>query len=159
MNNDTHDKTRSKSAGPQSNGKTIELPALEHRMDLDVQIFDTDCFGVMWHGSYIKWLELGRVRLMETRGIRLSRPDEPEGYIYPVVDQHLRFKAPGPYQDKLTLTTTLRIEGFRLVFEQAFFSHRQQKNTLEATTVVMICDMNWKLQRRVPQELMGKLLA
>ena len=49
--------------------RTLQLPHLEHTLDIDVQIFDTDCFGVMWHGAYIKWLELGRVKLMESRGI------------------------------------------------------------------------------------------
>ena len=56
-----------------SSTKTTQYPVLTHQMDLDVQIFDTDCFGVMWHGAYVKWLELGRVKLMEERGIRLTR--------------------------------------------------------------------------------------
>ena len=89
---------------------------LEHKMDLDVQIFDTDCFGVMWHGSYIKWLELGRVKLMESKGIKLSKPGDMEGYIYPVVEQNLKYKAPGPYQDNLTLTTVLEIQGPKFLF-------------------------------------------
>lgn len=137
--------------------QTITTPILTHSMELDVQIFDTDCFGVMWHGAYIKWLELGRVKLMEDRDIRLSRPDETQGYIYPVVDQQLRFKSPAPYQEKLTLTTTLTIEGFRLNFHQQFKAHSTGKVTLDAKTVVMICDMDWKLQRKVPQVLLEKL--
>lgn len=136
-----------------------ETPVLTHSMDLDVQIFDTDCFGVMWHGSYIKWLELGRVRLMESKGIRLSKPDEKDGYIYPVVEQNLKYKAPGPYQDNLTLTTTLEIQGPKLLFQQDFFSQEQQKITLSALTTIMVCDMNWKLQRRIPAVLTDKLFA
>lgn len=139
---------------------TAELTSpLTHEMKLDVQIFDTDCFGVMWHGSYIKWLELGRVKLMESKGIRLSKPNEKDGYIYPVVEQNLKYKAPGPYQDNLTLTTTLDIQGPKLVFNQDFFSEEQQKVTLSAVTVVLVCDMNWKVQRRIPAELTDKLFA
>ena len=136
---------------------TSDYPQLAHRMTLDVQIFDTDCFGVMWHGAYVKWLELGRVRLMEEHGIRLSKPDEPGGYIYPVVEQNFRFRAPAPYQNHLTLTTQLTVEGFKLRFHQEFFSEEQQKVTLEADTLVMVCDMNWKLQRRIPAPLLEQL--
>ena len=132
---------------------------LTHTLTLDIQIFDTDCFGVMWHGAYIKWLELGRVKLMEERGIKLSKPGDKAGYIYPVVDQHLRFKAPGDYQDNLTLTTTLEIKGGKLIFHQDFYSEKRERNTLEAVTTVMVCDMDWKLQRRVPDTLLEKLKA
>ena len=122
-----------------------------------MQIFDTDCFGVMWHGAYVKWLELGRVKLMEERGIRLSRPDEASGFIYPVVEQNFKFRAPAPYQNNLTLTTSLELDGFKLRFHQSFFSKEQQKITMEADTLVMVCDMNWKLQRRIPAFLLEQL--
>ena len=137
--------------------QAADTPLIEHRIDLDVQVFDTDCFGVMWHGAYIKWLELGRVKLMESLGLRLSRPEETEGYIYPVVEQRLRFRAPALYQNHLTLTTRLVVDGFKLHFHQEFFSVEQQKVTLEADTLVMVCDMNWKLQRRIPAFLLEKL--
>ena len=135
------------------------VKTISHTMELDVQIFDTDCFGVMWHGAYIKWLELARVKLMESKGIKLSKPDDKDGYIYPVVEQNLKYKAPGPYQDNLKLTTSLDIQGPKMVFQQDFYSQMQQKVTLSATTTIMVCDMNWKLQRRIPAELIEKLNA
>ncbi|MGE0201728.1 MAG: acyl-CoA thioesterase [Candidatus Melainabacteria bacterium] len=130
---------------------------LSHSLTLDVQIFDTDCFGVMWHGAYIKWLEMGRVKLLEERGMKLSKPGDAEGYIYPVVEQNLRYKSPGWYQDTLTMTTTLRVEGYKLIFDQVFTSHTHQKTTLEATTTVVVLDMNWQLQRRLPPVLQAAL--
>lgn len=130
---------------------------LVHTMDLDVNIFDTDCFGVMWHGAYTKWMELGRVKLFEDRGLTLSKPDEPNGYIYPVVEQNLRFKNPAPYQEQLTLTTRLSINGYKLVFTQTFQSKNSGKTTLEAVTTVVVLDTTWKLQRKIPECILMSL--
>ncbi len=123
---------------------------LKHSLTLDINIFDTDCFGVMWHGAYLKWMEMGRVQLFEAQGLKLSKPGQPDGYIYPVVEQSLRFKAPGQYQDRLTLETTLTVEGYKLLFKQVFISQSTGKPTLEAMTTVVVLDSQWKLQRQLP---------
>lgn len=130
-----------------------------HTLELDVQIFDTDCFGVMWHGAYIKWLEMGRVRLLESMGVSLSRPGEPGGFIYPVVEQSLKFKAKAPYGEPLLLTTRVAVEGFRLMFEQTVQSRADQRVMLEALTTVLVLDADWKVQRRLPAFLRNALSA
>jgi acyl-CoA thioester hydrolase len=134
--------------GPVSN--TLQLL---HTMDIDVNVFDTDCFGVMWHGAYTKWLEIGRVKLLESQGLHLSKPGEPGGWIYPVVEQHFKFKSPALYADKLTLTTRLAIEGYKLHFAQTFRSHTTDRITLEALTVVVVVDTAWKVQRHLPESI------
>jgi acyl-CoA thioester hydrolase len=128
-----------------------------HTMDLDVNVFDTDCFGVMWHGAYTKWMEMGRVKLFEGQGLLLSKPDDPNGFIYPVVEQNLKFKTSAQYQDKLTLTTRLAIEGYKLIFYQTFRSHSTDRVTLEAVTTVVVLDSQWKLQRRIPDIVLQAL--
>lgn len=122
----------------------------EYQFNIDVQIFDTDCFGVMWHGSYIKWLEMGRVNLLKAVGVELSKPNDPAGYIYPVVDQHLRFKARAAMQDVLTVYTRVEIQGFKLIFHQRLENAQTGVVTLEATTTCMVLDQDWKVQRRLP---------
>lgn len=130
---------------------------LLHTMDLDVNIFDTDCFAVMWHGAYTKWMEMGRVKLFEERGLTLSKPDDPNGYIYPVVEQNLRYKSPAPYQDQLTMTTRLVIDGYKLNFSQTFQSKLSGKVTMDSTTTVVVLDANWKLQRKIPEFILNCL--
>ena len=129
---------------------TDNMLQLLHTMDIDVNIFDTDCFGVMWHGAYTKWLEMGRVKFLEAQGIALSKPGEPNGYVYPVVEQNFKFKSPATFGDKLTLTTRLAIEGYKLFFYQTFRSHNTDKITVEAVTTAVLVDSDWKVQRRLP---------
>jgi acyl-CoA thioester hydrolase len=126
-------------------------------MEQDVNIFDTDCFGVMWHGAYTKWLEMGRVKLLEGQGLKLSKPNDPEGWIYPVVEQNFKFKSAAWYGDKLTLTTRLAMDGYKMVFLQNFRSHNTDKITLEAVTTVVILDAQWRVQRRLPDVIIQAL--
>lgn len=135
---------------------------LVHRLELDVNIFDTDCFGVMWHGAYTKWMEMGRVKLFAERGLLITNPKESsqsaEGYIYPVAEQHFKFKSPAAFGDQLSLTTRLMIEGYKLIFHQDFLSHQHNRNTLEAVTTVVVVDAHWKLQRRLPPSILSILM-
>lgn len=124
-----------------------------HTMDVDVNIFDTDCFGVMWHGSYTKWMEIGRVKLFESQGVFLSKPGERAGYVYPVIEQNFKFRSSAPYGDKLLMTTRLAVEGYKLQFYQTFRSQNTDKITVEAVTTVVVVDADWKLQRRLPDSL------
>ncbi|MEB3286783.1 MAG: thioesterase family protein [Vampirovibrionales bacterium] len=130
---------------------------LRGSLNLDVQVFDTDCFGVMWHGAYTKWLEMGRVRLLEAYGVKLSRPDEPEGYVYPVAEQRFVFKRPARYGDTLLLLSGLRLAGHKLFFRQCFYNVQSGKSTLESETLNLVVDMQWRLQRRLPKEIIEKL--
>ena len=139
---------------PSTPSQTLQLL---HTMDLDVNIFDTDCYGVMWHGAYTKWMEMGRVKLFESQGVILSKPNEPEGFVYPVVEQNLKFRTSAPYGDKLTLSTRLVVDGYKLIFHQNFRSQTTDKVTLEAITTVVVVDANWKVQRRLPSKLIEVL--
>lgn len=128
-----------------------------HEMIVEVNIFDTDCYGVMWHGAYMKWLEIGRVKFMEMRGIRLSKPEEVGGHIYPVTEQHLNFLAPARYQDVLRLNTSLQVKRYQLNFYQSFVNVSNDKITMEAETKMVVLDMQWKLQRNLPKHLIDSL--
>jgi acyl-CoA thioester hydrolase len=138
--------------------ESLKNPLLQsHSFDLDVQIFDTDCFGVMWHGAYTKWLEMGRVKLFEAIGVEVSKPGDTDGYIYPVVDQHFRYKSPARFGDTLTLTTTVEAHGHKLVFQQQCHNHTTDKITIEVQTTIVVLDMNWKTQRRLPEVIASRI--
>ena len=38
---------------------------MENVLNFKVQYADTDAYGVVWHGSYLRWMEEGRVKLLE----------------------------------------------------------------------------------------------
>ncbi len=134
-----------------------------HTLNLDVHIFDTDCYGVMWHGAYIKWLEMGRVELLKQCGQQLSMPNDSspdsDTLIYPVVEQNLKFKSPARLNDPLVLTTSVEIQGHKLVFSQNFTQKTSDKLVLEAVTTCVVLNENWKPYRKVPEPLLSSLKA
>jgi acyl-CoA thioester hydrolase len=145
--------------------RTCSLPIdaiWTHRFDFDVQIFDTDCFGVMWHGAYLKWMELGRCKLLNMMGVTIDSPGQPDGFIYPVAEQNLQFKNKAPYAEPLRLTTVLRVRGFKMEFEQIFRSRhpdRVDQVTLQSKTTVLVLNSDWKIQRHLPTFLLEVLYA
>jgi acyl-CoA thioester hydrolase len=92
-------------------------PAPVHQYTHLVQIHDTDCYGVVWHGSYSRWLETGRVALCLQLGIAMEKPGHAV-WLYPVIDQHLQFKASATIGDTVTVQTQLALNQFKLVFDQ-----------------------------------------
>jgi acyl-CoA thioester hydrolase len=128
---------------------------LKYTFDIKVHIFDTDCYGPMWHGAYIKWLEMGRVDFLSNIGIHVDAPDA--GYIYPVVEQNLKFKSSARLHDELSVTTRVQVDRFKVIFEQTMDHKETGKRILEASTTCVILDQNWKTQRRIPKSFLEKL--
>ena len=49
---------------------------MKHAFSTQVFYSDTDAYGVVWHGSYLRWLEMGRVMLCEKAGYKIIFPVE-----------------------------------------------------------------------------------
>ncbi len=67
----------------------------------------TDQMGVVYHGNYAQFYEIGRTESIRELGFTY-KDIEKMGIIMPVVDIHSRFLRPAKYDDLITVTTTLR---------------------------------------------------
>lgn len=38
---------------------------LKRRYEFKAEFFDTDPMGIMWHGNYVKYLEMARCKLLD----------------------------------------------------------------------------------------------
>jgi acyl-CoA thioester hydrolase len=84
---------------------------------LDVRFPEVDAQGVVWHGNYLKYLELGRDAVLALGGLRPSDVLR-EGYAAPIVECDVRYKAPLRLDDRARVEAELRWEGIpRLDFE------------------------------------------
>ena len=45
---------------------------MKHTFEQKVYYSDTDSYGVVWHGSYLRWLEMGRVELCNEMGLNIN---------------------------------------------------------------------------------------
>lgn len=77
-----------------------------HRTLVRVRYGETDQMGVVYHGSYVAYVECGRTELMREHGIHY-RAMEDAGMALAVVDLGLRFVKPAKYDDELIIETRL----------------------------------------------------
>ena len=55
-----------------------------------VPFFDVDTMNVVWHGHYVKYLEVARCALLDQIGHNYTQMLE-SGYAWPVIDMQLRY--------------------------------------------------------------------
>lgn len=71
-----------------------------------VRYAETDMMGVVYHGSYLPWFEIGRTTLLKEHGLPY-RQLEADGFFLPVLEVNLRYLKPARYDDDLTIVTTM----------------------------------------------------
>jgi acyl-CoA thioester hydrolase len=70
--------------------------------ETQIEFFDLDPMEIVWHGRYVKYLEM-------VRGVLLDRIDynypqmKASGYVWPVIDMHLRYIAPAIFGQRIKL--------------------------------------------------------
>lgn len=72
---------------------------------------DTDMMGVVYYGNYLRFFEAGRTEFMRAAGLPYGEVER-KGFILPVVEAKIRYRAPAKYDELLTLEVT--IERMRL---------------------------------------------
>ncbi len=70
---------------------------------------ETDGMGVVYHGNYINWFELGRTELIRQLGLSYRRVEE-LGLMLPVLEVEAKYHLPARYDDIIDIYT--RIDYF-----------------------------------------------
>jgi acyl-CoA thioester hydrolase len=89
------------------------------RSQITVRYAETDMMGVVYHGSYLPWFEIGRTTLLKEVGLPY-RQLEAEGYRLPVLEISAKYLRPALYDDVITIVTTMRekpVLRIRLAYE------------------------------------------
>jgi acyl-CoA thioester hydrolase len=77
------------------------------RSAVTVRYAETDMMGIVYHGSYLPWFEIGRTNLLKEQGIPY-RALEAEGYRLPVLEVAVKYHRPALYDDTVAVVTKLR---------------------------------------------------
>ena len=80
---------------------------IESRSQITVRYAETDMMGIVYHGSYLPWFEVGRTTLLKECGI-IYRDLEAQGYRLPVIELGTKFFRPALYDDTVTVITWLK---------------------------------------------------
>ena len=89
----------------------------EHHVQLRVRYSETDQMGVVYHGNYLPYFEVGRVEWLRRHGISYSEMEK-SGIALPIVSLTLNYRKPARYDDLLTIKTTLKTqESVKIAFD------------------------------------------
>ena len=80
---------------------------IRSQAQVTVRYAETDMMGVVYHGSYLPWFEVGRTTLLKEAGLPYRKLEE-EGFRLPVLEVTAKYFRPALYDDTLTIFTTLR---------------------------------------------------
>ncbi len=113
-----------------------------HRLPIKVYLEDTDAQGIVYHGSYVRFLERGRTELMES----LWRDGEPPRLV--VHELRLKYRKPARLGDRLEVVSTARLATpYRVTFSQRLERPGEPGHLCEATVEVACTDPAGRLVR------------
>ncbi len=127
---------------------------MKNILEQKVYYADTDAYGVVWHGSYLRWLEMGRVNFCEQMGYNLVSLHD-DDIVLPVVNINVRYKSSAKLNDELIIETSIeKFNNLSVTFQQKIFNKASDKVFIEAFVDVVAINNSGKLYRKMPQVLL-----
>lgn len=74
--------------------------------EVTVPFFDVDSMDVVWHGHYVKYLEIARCALLDRVGHNYAQM-KAAGYAWPVIDLQLRYARAARFGQRLRVRADL----------------------------------------------------
>lgn len=121
-----------------------------------VRYAETDQMGVVYHGNYAQYFEMGRVEWLRAMGITYKSMED-NGIMLPVISLHIDYKKSALYDDLLTVHTHLKSKPMvKIEFDYTLINEAGQ---LLATgnTVLAFMDKNTGRPIKCPDYILEKL--
>ncbi len=109
---------------------------LSSKSTIRVRYGETDQMGVVYHGNYAQYFEIGRIEWLNNIGISYKKMEE-EGIMLPVVSLSTQFKKPALFDDELTITTVLKKSPTAKI-EFTYEIHNQNNELLSSGDTVLV---------------------
>jgi len=136
--------------------QVICINTMKHEFNVKVYPADTDSYGVVWHGAYLKWLEKGRIGVLEQMDIKFRKLDE-MGILMPVVNINLQYKKFARPYDELSVESVItEFCKTSVIFYQEVKNINTRETVLTAKVIGVTTDKTGKLYRTIPEYLQSK---
>jgi len=110
----------------------------EHEVEIRVRYSETDQMGVVYHGSYVPYFEIGRVEWLRNKGISYKTLEE-SGIALPIVSMTLNYKKPARYDDLLTVKTKFKnYSSVKIEFDCELWSEKMELLTTAHFILVFV---------------------
>lgn len=109
-------------------------------VELQVQFFDLDPMQIVWHGNYVKYLEVARCALLDKIGYNYEQMQE-SGYMWPIIEMNLRYAGPASFGQRLLLRAEIVEWENRLRIDYLVSDAASGKRLSRATTTQVAVDL------------------
>lgn len=126
---------------------------MKHELTNRVYYADTDAYGVVWHGTYLKWMEMGRVELCDKLGLDLIELKNQDIAI-PVTNMNVRYKASAKLDDRIVIETWIaKVTPITITFGQTIKNAKTGQTFIIAEFETVAVNNDGKIYRRMPEVL------
>lgn len=129
---------------------------IQNEISFRIRYGETDQMGVVYHGNYAQYLEMGRVEWLRALGISYKKMEE-SGLILPVISLQINYKKSAVYDDKIRVVTRLKSSPMvKIEFEYEIYNENEEI-LVTAHTVLAFMDRETNKPTRCPQYLLDKI--
>lgn len=110
----------------------------DHQIQVRVRYSETDQMGVVYHGNYIPYFEIGRVEWLRDKGISYKSIEE-SGIALPIVSMNINYKKSARYDELLTVHTTFKSQSsVKIEFDCAIYNESDELLTTAQFILVFV---------------------
>jgi acyl-CoA thioester hydrolase len=129
----------------------------EHEFNVRVRYAETDQMGVVYHGNYAQYFEMGRVEWLRNLGISYKWMED-NGIMLPVVSLNINYKKPARYDDLLRVKTIFKSQtSVKIEFDYEIYNEQGELLTI-ANSILVFVNMKTARPTIPPEYVTEKLL-
>lgn len=136
---------------------THALPADAVSVELTVPFHDVDSLRVVWHGHYVKYVEIARMTYLARKDLDVPVLEK-LGVKLMVAQSHLRHVSPLFYGDRFRVSAWLVEKRVRLEFEYEVFDLTTNRRAATGRTILAaVRAADGALLLSTPEEMLRRL--
>lgn len=129
----------------------------EFEFKVRVRYSETDQMGVVYHGNYAQYFEMGRVEWLRNVGLSYKWMEE-NGVMLPVVSLNVNYKKPARYDDLITVKTIFKSQtSVKIEFDYEIYNAEMELLTI-ANSILVFVDMKTGRPTAPPEYIKQRLL-
>ena len=130
---------------------TGQYKQLRHSVIIEVPFFDVDSMDIVWHGHYVKYLEVARCAFLSAIGYDYNVM-KANGYGWPIVQLNLKYVRPAVFGQKIRVEVVLKEYESCLKFDYVINDIISGKKLTKASSMqVAVCMQTRETQFQTPE--------
>jgi acyl-CoA thioester hydrolase len=133
-------------------------PDLSNEIEITPAFFDVDVMEIVWHGHYVKYLEMARCALLQKFDYDYPQMRD-SGYAWPIVDMRLKYVRPATYGQPIVVRAEVTEWENRLRLDYLLRDKATGRKINTAYTIQVAVDMKTRERCYVSPKVLWERLG